>query len=265
MKKKYTVSVNEPVLKMEANRYEIVAESEEEAIEKYNESSVQGAKIIDVKTKNLVFYAISALLMIIAIRISFMTWDVTVSRKLFGLIPIGSDIEQKSFNPNMTGALWAVAFHCAYIVRIKTVKKVFTDPIQIVFTVLIVFLLSGFFNLVVPDKADPWVVFALVFSWLGISIASIASYAIILVSSLSQIESFSNAMGQWGTLYVICVYVGLFMYFAQDVDWKYIQQNIVDSFLVGSNHVKTDYYRTKETISNIDLSELSKKSPLGKK
>ena len=110
------------------------------------------------------------------------------------------------------------------MVRVKGIHRTIGTKIDIALAIIVVLLLSTFIKIFLVVKTFDFILFdidvdtriilavAIVLSWLGMKFVSLALMMIIAVLSMVNVVNINQAMGIWGTVFVMCAFVGFLFY-----------------------------------------------------
>lgn len=253
----YIVQVNGDVLDKQSKAYVVKAASEEDAqiIATQNfckEFVVEKDEVhVSVKPQRRSKTAIVAFVfLLIPILLSFVQWK--------------NGHDTVSISPDYISCLFGVLIYSAFVVRFKGIKRVGESWIDIVFCVLLVLVLSTFVRTILVEKnlkffgngeftVDTTVllVVATILSWFGLKVISLISMCAVTVIALFNIVSLNNAMGFFGSVYMICAFVGILLYLAVEPALPEIISQIRYTTKDGYRYLSSDISLAKESVVNV--------------
>ena len=165
-----------------------------------------------------------------------------------------------NIRPDFISCLYGVLIYAAFIVRFKGIQRTVGSWIDILSVVFSVLLLAAFVKMILVVQnisifgltdisIDTNVILfvAIVLSWLGVKIVSVVCMAFVVIFAFVNIIALNNAMGMfYGSLYVICSFVGIMLYLSIEpacIDAKY---NFTKAVLKGLNVLGNDITQAKK-------------------
>ena len=172
--------------------------------------------------------------------------------------------------PNLSSCLYAVLIYSAFVVRIKGVQRALDTGIDIVYCILNVLLLSSFIRIIILDREVNFlglfdipidttylIIFAVLFSWLGLKLISVLCMGLVCVLAICNINILTDAMGDiWGTVYVLSSFLGVLIYLRNEPAIYEIEKNTKKISIEALNYLKQDFNLAK---SEFDVFEYQKK------
>lgn len=251
----YLVSTYGSVVNNKKKTYTIKASSEEEANKiaksKFNEEyCVVNDDVIvktSARTKNSIF---SFIFLLVPIVLSFVDWK--------------NGHNTISISPDLISCVYAAIFYGSFVVRSKGIQRTFESWIDIVFCILLVFLLSSYVKAILVTKTisifgikvlsvntNIFLIGAMILSWLGLKVVGILSIMVVIVCAFINICSLNEAMGLYGALYIICTLVGVLLYL-------YVEPVVVEAFYkyktiikVGKDNMRKDLLEAGNKVSGL--------------
>ena len=216
-----------------------------------NEFDINGDAVFLKPYKRTIKAIASFIFMLIPILLSLISWK--------------SGHNSISISPDYISCLYGVLFYASFIVRFKGIQRTVNSWIDILFCVFSILLLSSFVKTILVTKTisllglteisiNTSVILpvAILLSWLGLKIVSLACIAGISVIALFNITALNEAMGMiCGPLYVICSFVGIMLYLS-------IEPAFIDSLshfklasIQGLKYISNDIHQTKNNVISI--------------
>lgn len=172
--------------------------------------------------------------------------------------------------PNLSSCLYAVLIYSVFVVRIKGVQRALDTGIDIVYCILNVLLLSSFIRIIILDREVNFlglfdipidttylIIFAVLFSWLGLKLISVLCMGLVCVLAICNINILTDAMGDiWGTVYVLSSFLGVLIYLRNEPAIYEIEKNTKKISIEALNYLKQDFNLAK---SEFDVFEYQKK------
>lgn len=252
----YLVHTSGEVINRHDKAYVIKAQSKEEAQEIARNNFAEEFYIVDenisVKSSKRTYRAICAyILMMIPIALSFIDWKV------------GHDTV--SMRPDYISCLYAILFYAAFIVRFKGIQRTIGSWIDIVFSVLIVLLLSSFIQTILVRKTISflWIKeisintnvvlpVVIILSWLGLKLVSAVCMVGIGVLAIFNIAALSNAMGSvYGPAYIICAFMGIIFYLSIEPAVMEAFPYLKKSVGHGVSYVRNDFVEARNSAKKL--------------
>ena len=191
----------------------------------------------------------SVVLILIPIIISFRNWSGVIEKSF--LVIHWTERINESIRPSLRSTLFSIALVTAVLVRNRFVKN--SSVLFYILIALDTIFISTFLNVLCNN--EPWpipflnhdnqtfLIFAVHFSWLGISSASIVIWIAIFILSISRMISLENAMGFNAVIYLVSAFLSFIMqfsFFKLNLSFKneffYKENNKINS-LVNKNTV----------------------------
>lgn len=265
-------AVSTPVIKT----YSIVADSKEEAEAKAQQTFNSDYSILEdtikIKTTERIFIydIISAICMLIAIVISFITWK-------GGFL----NMQKLILRPTATSIVVAIIFYCTLVVSAKGMNRENWSKWDFVFAVFLILLVSSYyvlffgestmsipakiffkvFNIPVPALVIGLFLFFSVFS---IPQARFGLTVIMMLSGIIKLNKLDQYMNLFGALYIFASFLGVLLYLINTPEGEYIYNKIKYKTDKGFQIIKNDYTPTKENLTAVKDSILAG-NPLIKK
>lgn len=170
-----------------------------------------------------------------------------------------------SMSPSMLAIIYGIILYSSFIVRFKGVKNIFLSIPDIIACVFIVCILASMIQILLQSNeitflwvfkisidANSLIIIALLLSFFGIKIVSCICYIFIGILAISNINLFSQAMGNlWGMVYLLTAYIGIMMYIACDPVLEMIWPTLINAVSGTLNYAKRDFEIGKIELENI--------------
>lgn len=175
-----------------------------------------------------------------------------------------------SICPDYISCLYSVLIYAAFVVRFKGIKRTAGSWIDILFCVFIVLLLASFIKTVLVTQTinlfglkqitiSTNILFPiiLILSWIGLKIVSLTCIAGIILISMFNIIALNEAMGMiFGSLYIVCSFVGILLYLSIEPALDEILINLKKSATRGLSNMSKDVSQVKNKISEMKCNRL---------
>lgn len=185
---------------------------------------------------------------------------------LLSLISWNNGHDTYSISPSLVSCIYSVAFYAAFIVRFKGIHRTVGSWIDIVFSVLIILLISTFIQLILVKKtinlfwiakftvdAKSIILIAIILSWFGFKLISAICIAGVGILALFNITALSSAMGMiWGPVYVISSFMGIMLYLSVEPVMLETVSLSKKSTMQSINYVKNDFIQAKSSVKNLN-------------
>lgn len=216
-----------------------------------DEFTINGDAVLVKPYKRTIKAIFSFIFMLVPILLSLISWK--------------SGHDSLSISPDYISCLYGVLFYASFVVRFKGIQRTVNSWIDILFCVFSILLLSSFVKTILVTKTisllgltkitiSTTVILpvAILLSWLGLKIVSLACIAGISIIALFNITTLNEAMGMiCGPLYVICSFVGIMLYLSVEPAFIDSLSHFKLSAAKGLKYISNDISQTKNKAINI--------------
>ena len=164
--------------------------------------------------------------------------------------------------PDLISCLCSIIFYAAYVIRFKGINKAVGNFLDVSLTIVGILIFSTFFKIInVSEQFKLFgiipipflspvnlIIFGLALSWIGTKIVSLATFGIVAIIAITNVNTISNAMGVFGAVYIICSFIGILL-------WLSVEPCILEAFpqykkelLLGYNKMKKDLVDAKKEV-----------------
>ena len=171
-----------------------------------------------------------------------------------------------SISPNLLSCIYSAAFYAVFVIRFKGIHRTVCSWIDIIFSVLIILLMSSFIQLILVEKtvnllgivkfpidAKTIIPIAIVLSWCGLKLVSVICIAGVGILALFNVEALSSAMGMiWGPVYVLSSFMGIMLYLSVEPVMVETVSCLKNSTIHSINYVKNDFMQAKTSVKNLN-------------
>ena len=252
----FLIHVSGDVLDKQSKVYVVNSDSVESAqtiaTQNFCDEFLTDKAVVTIKPQRRTTKAMcSFIFMLIPILLSFISWK--------------NGHDSISISPDYISCLYGVLLYAAFVVRIKGIPRTVSSWIDIMFSVCSVLLLSTFIKTIlvtetisllglgeVSVSTNVILPVAIILSWLGLKIVSLACMATILVIALFNITVLNVAMGMiCGPLYIICAFVGIMLYLSIEPAFIETLSQFRRTALKSLDYIGRDISHAKDKITSI--------------
>ena len=184
------------------------------------------------------------------------------------------DIEGIVIQPNGFSCTVSAFIYLAFVVKAKGIERTIGSIIDIALALSCILLMAVLINCVlihktftiqidfhvIPDFEKAIVVdtrfivlLGIVFSWLGIKLASTICMAITCVFAVTNILGLSDAMGLIGVVFSLSAIFGFLFYLSIEPAVYEALPSYMESIRKGISHIKVDYIGAKQSAQTIGM------------
>jgi hypothetical protein len=256
-KKNFIIDTKGQIINSCHRKYVVQAYNEEEAkrIAKSqfmmdysaNSDSLQ----INVEKKSNILLCFAFIMLCFSVFLSYRTWVSGHSSYIIA--------------PSLKTIVYSLIFYMAFFVRAKGIH-IFKSPKDVLFCILIIFAWASILEILLAKKTlhllgiipfsistENLLIFSLVFSLFGIKIVSCLCYIIIAFFALTNLSIIGTAMGSlWGPIYMICTYIGIMIYIANDYELHGIVSIVNYSSNKIADGLKNDFFYGEQQAGKIN-------------